>query len=114
MAEELKKVGLISEERYNAVEEERRYLVHTASQQQLAGLTKKSGRPANFERLETCGSIAEFKDTARRILLEHPEEMNSIIQAAHRFKDMPGGKKLIWLMYQVRDRLAQAPPETHA
>lgn len=110
LSEQLLKAGLVSPEKVDGVVAEKKMREKTAAGQQFHQLTTKSGRPASFDRLEFCGTIAEFKDTARKILSGHPEEIGQIINLAHRFKDAPGGKKLIWLMYQVRDGLVNAEP----
>ena len=107
LADQFLKAGLISSEQHEKVSAEQDAKQRTAEGQRLASLRSKSNRPANFDRLETCKTVNEFKDTARKILLEYPEEIGQIIQSAHRFQEEAGGRRLVWLMYSVRDGLAE-------
>jgi len=110
LSEQLLRVGLVSKEKYEAIEKERETHNRRESEDLIHQASRKSKRPINFVRLESCGTVAEFKDTARKLLQEFPEEVTEVINLAHRFKDTPGGKKLIWLVYQVKDGLAKVQP----
>ena len=56
--------------------------------------------------LEEAESIREFRDKARKLLMERPDLIRDVIRSAHRFKDADGGKKLVWQFFQIRDTLA--------
>lgn len=73
--------------------------------QNFAKLSTKSNRPVHFDRLKSCGSVGEFKDTAKKLLIEQPNHIAEVIKLAHRFKEANGGEKLVWLLYQIRDLL---------
>lgn len=100
----LVKLGLIrAEEGARALREEE-HVRKSAVGQNLASLTTKTGRPTSQFVLENCASIGEFRESAKVLLLDHPEEIGKVIQLAHRFKD-EDRKKFVWLLYQVRDHL---------
>jgi len=107
LSDQLMRAGLVNKEKHEAIEKERREHNKRESGDSIRQASKKSGRPVSFVRLESCGTMAEFKDTARKLLREFPEEITEVIKLAYRFKDAPGGKKLIWLVYQVKDGLAK-------
>jgi hypothetical protein len=51
-----------------------------------------------------CGSVSEFRDTARKLILTDPASVNLIVRKAHRFKGVPGGRELIYALYQIREK----------
>ncbi len=111
LSEQLLKAGLVTEEKSRAVEKEKQEHDKRQSGDLIHQASRKSKRPVSFVRLESCGTIAEFKDAARKLLQEFPEEVEEVVNLAHRFKDMSGGKKLIWLVYQVKSGLARIKTE---
>ena len=62
-----------------------------------------------LEDLKDATIIREFRDKARKLLVERPDLVNQVITLAHRFKDQPGGKRLVWLVFSVRDQLGHVP-----
>jgi len=100
----LVKLGLISEEEGTRILREEEHVRKSDVGQNLASLTTKTGRPTSQFALETCDSIGEFRESAKVLLLDHPEEIIRVIQLAHRFKE-DDRKKFVWLLYQVRDHL---------
>lgn len=105
LTEELFNAGVITEEEKKRTLTKDTQQMETRVGQQLSGLLTKSNRPDNFDRLESCGSVGEFKNIAKKILTEQPDRINEIIGLAQRFKDSDGGKKLIWLLHQIKDSL---------
>ncbi|MBI4128821.1 MAG: hypothetical protein HY460_02105 [Parcubacteria group bacterium] len=110
LTDELFKRGLLGKEQRDQLTTLREQQQRTAESRNFSQLSKKTGRPVHEDRLATCDSIAEFKDVARKLLTEDPKSIEMIINRAHRFKGTPGGDRLIWLMYQVRDGLRTTPP----
>jgi len=111
LLEQLLGAGLVGKEKHEAVEKEKEERDRRQSGNLIHQASRKSKRPVNFVRLESCGTVAEFKDTARKLLQEFPEEISEVISLAHRFKGVSGGKKLIWLVYQVKDGLTKVKSE---
>lgn len=111
LSEQLLKLGFVSPEEHEKIAKKKEELEKQKIGQDQNQLTRKSGRPISFSRLEFCETIAEFRDTARKLLCEFPEEIGEVVRLAHRFMGAPGGKKLIWLVYQVRDGLVSVSPE---
>src|SRR3989344_8671297 len=111
LADAFREAGLISPEQHNKVRVEQESKRRAQEGAHLHSLTRKSGRPANFDRLETCQTINEFKETAQKLLMEYPEGAQEVVQLAHRFQGKEGSKKLIWIVFQVRDLLPQVPDD---
>ena len=105
MADQFLKAGLITSEQHQKVQKKDRQQAKTSEGQMLASFKGKTNRPASLARLEDCKSISEFKDTARKLLEEHPEEVSEVIRLAHDLQKNQGTRRLIWLLYQVRDNL---------
>jgi len=105
LADAFREVGLISPEEHDKIRVEQENKTRAQEGAQLHSLTRKSGRPANFDRLQTCQSINEFKDTARQVLTEYPEGASEVAQLAHRFQGQEGSKRLIWIVLSVRKLL---------
>ncbi len=106
LAESLLKAGLVDQQSFNQVSASKRQKEKSLEGQNTSRLLTDSGRPVSLDRLQSSTSVSEFKDVAKKLLMEWPELINEVIQAAHNFKDKDGGKKLIWLMYQIKDGLA--------
>jgi len=104
MADALQKLGLISEAEKN---EALAGNAHTMNERDLhfRKLASKHGKSASLDRLETCSTINEFKNAAKTLLIEQPHMTKVVVEQAHRFKNEPGGDKLVWLCYEVRDKL---------
>ncbi len=113
LSEQLLKAGLVSPEK--RAEHAAQELARDEAEQQKrqSRLTAKSRKPANFDRLENATSVNGFKRVALGILQEHPNAIGDVITFAHHLQDKPGGKKLVWLMYQVQDGLAKLPAKDH-
>ncbi len=109
LADALQQVRLITEKEKKAVLGDQASRLDREAATQLRKLTSKHGRSANLDRLEICSSIGEFKDTAKKLLNEHPDYIQDVITQAHRFKTEQGGDRLIQLVYKVKDRLPRLP-----
>lgn len=55
--------------------------------------------------LYECANIGEFRRAAKDTLLADPTAIAKVITAAHNFKDEPGGSRIVWEIYQVRNGL---------
>lgn len=101
LAEQLMQKGLLDPKVVKIKDQQERSRIG----QQHHDITKKSGKEASLPSLETSTSVSVFKDIAKRLLLEQPDLAPTILKQAHRFQQESGGKKLIWLMFQIRDML---------
>ena len=85
-----------------------------------AGMAIQRGRPADkelarddatIESLYACQTVDGFCDLAKRVLQDRPDHIGRVITEAHRLKDAPGGKDLVWRVYRVRDLLGKCPSD---
>ena len=106
LADQLLKVGAATPTQHRQAISEQARREDARFALQRSQLTTKHDRPINLDRILTCETIAEFKATAKILLLEHPEFIGDVVKAAHRFKEMDGGNKLVWVVLNVRDRLS--------
>ena len=111
LSEELLKLGLLSPERHARHTAEETIRDEAERQKNHSQLTAKSRRPANLLLLEHAESVSDFKQTALGVLIEHPEAIADVVRFAHQMRGKPGGKRLIWLMYKIRDGLAKLSAE---
>ena len=111
MAEALLKSGLVAEERFNDIGNKKTQQTKTEVGQKLNQLTAKSRVPINLDRLTSCSSVKDFGYIAKNLLSDFPEEIDFFVEAAHQFKGMPGGKRLIWTVYQVKEKLPKIKPD---
>ena len=111
LSEEILKSGLISPERHARHTAEKRVRDEAERQKNHSQLTAKSRRPANLLLLEHAESVSDFKQTALGVLIEHPEAIADVVRFAHQMRGKPGGKRLIWVMYKIRDGLAKLSAE---
>ena len=107
LAEQLLREGLVSEQRFRKAEEERR------SKQTKDVVVTRDRSVADEGELDACGTMQEFKQIAKEILLRDPRTIGSIIRKAHRFKnvDKGGSKQFIRFFYEVRDKLDTLPTD---
>ncbi|MFH0853680.1 MAG: hypothetical protein V1853_04730 [bacterium] len=101
MKEALREAGLISDKAHDEASSKQDARRHSCAGQHLSKESKS--RPVSMDNLKSAGSIREFKQIAKQLLERSPDVIDEIIQAAHTWKEKSGGKKLVWLMYQVRD-----------
>lgn len=111
LADQLLKVGAATPTQHHQAISEQAKRDDARSALQRSQLTTKHDRPINLDRILTCETIAEFKATAKILLLEHPEFISDVVKAAHRFKEMDGGKKLVWVVLNVRNGLPSIAPD---
>ncbi|KKU70483.1 MAG: hypothetical protein UX94_C0005G0045 [Parcubacteria group bacterium GW2011_GWA2_47_21] len=110
LADALCKVGLIDQqERDRALADQ----AHSFAEREAMWkkVASKGNRTEHYTLLQSCSSISEFKDTARKLLCESPELASEVVKLAHRFKGQQGGDRLVWLCYQVRDLMPQVVAE---
>lgn len=107
LLEELFKKGLITEERYMKTKAEKELV------KDKGGENKSLRKISSFDlnELDSVGSVRNFKEKAKEILLEDSSLIQEILKKAHRLEQRDGGRKLIWLLYQLRDALKQASSE---
>jgi len=67
----------------------------------------------SIDDLEKCQSVREFKEAAREIVLSDISSISAIVKKAHMLKDGDGGKRLIGMMYALREGLSRAPTSDH-
>lgn len=98
LAEELFKRGLASQRQFAEV---------SATQ----SIAMEGNRPQSQElpELNRCKTMSEFKQVAKELLLCDPSKIGEVLSAAHRFKKGKGGKKFVWIFFQLRDELAAHP-----
>ena len=103
MLEALAKVGLANETdiEKNKRREEKKVL------KKICNMASSSA--PDTEDLHLCRSVAEFRDAARKRLLENPDSIKLLTDIAHEFKDEPSGKELVAIMPALRSKLATTP-----
>ncbi len=62
-----------------------------------------------IDELDACTTVVDFKQAAKKILLQDSTLIQKVIQKAHRLQSVEGGKKLIWYLYQVKANLEKCP-----
>jgi hypothetical protein len=107
LADQLAKAGVASEKDIAKAQRLQREREQTALAQNVHRLASNHGRSGDvtLETLQAAQTITEFKDVAGKLLLKHPGLNRDVVADAQRFKDVDGGKKLIWLTLSVRDQL---------
>ena len=106
LATQLRELGLISEKQHQLAQAEKELQggkLHTTA--------KSIDDIKECDELDRCVNISEFKHAAKKILLRDRSLIGQVIGKAHRFKKQPGGDKLVWMFYQIRDGLKQLPAE---
>lgn len=68
-----------------------------------------STQVTTLEELTETKTLREFRDKARKFLVERPDTIDTVIRLAHRFKEEPGGKRLVWQFFSVREQLSKVP-----
>ena len=102
LLEELQKKGLIEKVKGEKIEELKRQEKLRFSASQVRSLTSKR-QSADLGKLGTCELIKEFKAIAKDLLIQDADaNMAEVVKQAHRFKDVPGGRQLIRMVYQIR------------
>jgi hypothetical protein len=109
LVDALSKVGLIDEREKNQILADQAPTI-AERESRWNKMVKSGNRDEYRAQLYESSSINEFKDSARKLLMERPEVIGEVVKAAHRFKEKDGGDKLIWLCYQVRDLMSQVAP----
>ena len=68
---------------------------------------------ASLMDLEKVKTVSEFKEAAKKIILEDASTgtFNEIVRQAHEYQNLDGGKKLVWLILSLRDKLGKVKPE---
>jgi len=102
LAGQLFKAGLLPEAKYRQ---------HQAEEQLQSTQPVRRDRKApsfvSCSDLDSCDTMAEFKQAAKEILEHDQSQISVVIQKAHRFKNDkdPATKKFIWFFYELRDRM---------
>ena len=114
MLEALKKAGVISETKHKAEEKKIREKRERRRERRKENKRLARGTKVDPDRLQSCDTIAEFKDVTERLLRDSsgsPDLMEEIFSAAQRFKKKKGGSWLIWLLYQLKKDLPTVKPD---
>lgn len=106
IVDQLHKLGLVGLERLER-ERSRRALEEEAE--------RLKNRPRGDDRVEEqdllgCANVRDFRNTAKRFLLQDSSRINAAIRAAHNYSD----RRLIGQLYGLRTNLQSAPPDKHA
>jgi len=109
LTEQLRKAGLLSEDKYReqTTREKSRERRRSYNAMQANLKLAKTSRVTCVE-LSGRLSINEFKQTAKRILLESPGAIQGVLKKANELPHGPERKHLVWFCYQVRDGLQNA------
>jgi hypothetical protein len=105
LSEALLNAGLVNtqeHEREQALKELKR---EEDVRENLASLCQASPKGSWIEDLANCHTVNELRRAAIVLLARQPECAGDVLKEAHRLKELPGGKKLVWQMYQIRDNL---------
>lgn len=108
MLEALKKAGVISENQHEAEEKRKREIRERRRKRRKENKRLARGTKVDPDRLQSCDTIAEFKDVTERLLMDSPgspDLMEEIFSAAQRFEKKKGGSWLIWLLHQLKKDL---------
>lgn len=63
--------------------------------------------------LESIISVSEFKEVAKKLLLQDINNITDIVRIAHNIKEAEGGKKMIWLLLSLRDNLKKVKSDKY-
>ncbi|MCD4694243.1 hypothetical protein K8R62_02695 [bacterium] len=83
----------------------------TVVSQHIASVNKKVSRNPSLLKLESVGSVSQFKQEAKQILLDDYSLVEEILNLAQGLKNLDGGKKLLWLLYSTKGNIFKAKPE---
>ena len=103
-ADALLQVGLTTEDEVKKLQQ-----IQKTKDGQKIGQMKGKVPAASLLNLEKADTVSEFKEQAKKILLEFPEieVAKEIARLAENIKQLGGGKKLIWLILNLRDNLGR-------
>lgn len=104
LAQQLAKAGLVSQRTLKEAE-----AASILSLEQIGASKLKS--ITTVDDLKKCATVREFKEAAKSILLHDESQMSIIIKMAHDFKCDDGSKRLIGMLYALREALTLAPNE---
>lgn len=114
-ASQLATLGLVDKDQARRADEERlsreRGQIEANNGTLASQHTKKALKDPSLEDLKTAGPIRDFLEIAKRLIKMDPSHIGDIITQAHRYKNDPKGKQLVWRIYQVRDLLPKCPVE---
>lgn len=106
--EALLKAQLVTEEAYKKTKEQEK----TRNGQQIGRLKGKISQ-GSLMNLEEATKVSEFKVISKRLLIEFPckETAVEIAKLAHNISHLAGGKKLIWLILNLRNNIENIKDE---
>ncbi|MDD3498558.1 MAG: hypothetical protein PHH24_03595 [Candidatus Moranbacteria bacterium] len=90
---------------------EARQKTHTG---QSVGRLKGKGNVSSMMNIDYASNITELKQIFKEAVKKDQSLIIEIIQKVHDHKDKEGAKRLIWILYSLRDNLAKTKPEFHA
>jgi hypothetical protein len=111
IADQLFRVGLVSEKSFREQQAERDLEDERRSSAQIAQLSQQ--KKTELDELDECVTMHDFKFAAKKILLKDPSKIRVIINKAHRFINEEQGRRFIKFFYQVRDVLKKLPDGAH-
>ena len=115
LAEQLKAKGIVSEEKYNKYQKQKRGHDQT-TQGRLKSKFKGTKGIVTYDetQLDMAKTVNEFKHIAKNMLTDGPEAITMLIKKVHEFRDRTNNKKIVWFFYGVRDGLKNCPAGRHA
>lgn len=106
LAQQLAKAGLVSKNTLKEAEASK------ILKQEQVGVSRLQN-VVMVDDLKKCRTIRDFKETAKHILLHDAKQIGAVVKMAHDFKGDDGSKRLIGMMYALRDALKLAPKQEH-
>lgn len=103
-------LGLASEDRIREIEEANRARERVWSHLNIH-IQMNSKSLTLLNQLLFMESVNDFRKKALEVLLAYPVMIGEALKAAQIMKNEPGGKSLVWQMYQVRDVLEKIGDE---
>lgn len=112
LAAALAKAGVVSRE---AAKESEARISNKLTGETGSALGKLKGKASatSLMNLEKIKTVSEFKEVAKKILLEDSSAatITEIVRLGHGVKELDGGKKLIWLILSLREKLPKVKPD---
>lgn len=103
--------GIVSKEKVDEIVAKKEELEEAQVKQKQSQMNRKSHAPVNLDQLDAASSVNNFRRAVLNILLADYNVIAQVIEKAQRFRELDGGKKLIWQMHQVKDGLKTVKPE---
>ena len=114
IGDQFAELGLVSEDDAKKHDARQAQLKHTEEKKQQNTASRSSGKASSIDALEAADSVSKFRRVVLNLLLEHPEMITEVVEKAHLLKEASGGKKLVWQILQIRNKLPNTPASERA